>query len=70
MKHQPLSADLLVGVNSIAEFTGLTARQLFYRLQNKMLPGFKIGSRWAARKSTLQTYIVKQESAARRRKIA
>jgi hypothetical protein len=60
MEH-PLSDDLMIGVEAIAEFTGQPERRVFHMLASGQLPGFKLGSKWAARKSTLQQHIVERE---------
>jgi hypothetical protein len=39
-------------------------------LASGQLPGFKLGSKWAARKSTLQQHIVDREREAATRKAA
>jgi hypothetical protein len=59
-----LSADLLEGVQAIAEFTGLKPRRIFYLAENAKLPLFKIGNRWCARRSTLVAHIARLESEA------
>jgi hypothetical protein len=46
-----LRDDLLVGADKIAEFTGLSVRQVYY--QRPKLPIFPIGKLLAARKSEL-----------------
>jgi hypothetical protein len=63
MEH-PLSDDLMIGVKPIAEFTGQSKRRIFHMLASGQLPGFKLGNKWAARKSTLQQHIVERERAA------
>jgi hypothetical protein len=60
MEH-PLSDDLMIGVKPIAEFTGQSERRIFHMLASGQLPGFKLGNKWAARKSTLQQHIVERE---------
>jgi hypothetical protein len=40
-----LSDDLLDGADEIAEFTGWSTRRVFYLLEKRLLPGFKIGNR-------------------------
>jgi hypothetical protein len=48
-----LSEDLLDGVSAIAAYLGLQERRTYYLLESKQLPAFKIGGKWAARKSSL-----------------
>ena len=54
---QALSEDLLDGAKEIAEYTGWPRRRVFYLLENKLLPAFKVGNRWTARKSRLRLHI-------------
>jgi len=58
-----LADDLMIGAKPIAAFLGLPVRPVFYMMENGQLPAFKIGSKWAARKSTLAGHIVQLESA-------
>jgi hypothetical protein len=62
--EQPLHDDLMIGVKPIAKFTGQPTRRVFHMLASGQLPGFKLGNKWAARKSTLQQHIVEREHAA------
>jgi hypothetical protein len=52
-----LSEDLLDGADEIAVFTGWPVRRVFYLLEKKLIPGFKVGNRWTARKSRLRQHI-------------
>ena len=56
-----LSDDLLSGVAAIAAFRGESKRRTYYLLERKLIPGFKVGNRWNARKSTLMRQIVDLE---------
>jgi hypothetical protein len=61
MENDDLASDLLDGVPAIAEFLGLTERQVYHladpRLGSRRLPLFKVGERkWFARKSSLRRY--------------
>ncbi len=56
-----LSDDLISGVVNIAAFMGKPVRQTYYLLEKKLIPGFKLGNRWNARKSTLLKRIVDLE---------
>ena len=60
MEH-PLADDLMIGARPIAAWLGQPVRQTFYMLENGQLPGFKIGKKWAARKSTLTQRIADLE---------
>lgn len=62
-RNSTLADDLLSGAEEIAGFIGASQRRGFYLLETKKLPGFKIGSRWHARKSTLLKWITDQEAA-------
>jgi hypothetical protein len=56
-----LSEDLLDGAEQIAEYTGWPLRRVFYLLEKGLIPGFKVGNRWIARKSRLRQHIEKLE---------
>jgi hypothetical protein len=58
-----LADDLMVGIKPISEFLGLTQRQTFYLAQTRQLPVFKLGTKWAGRRSTLIQAIVEREKA-------
>jgi hypothetical protein len=58
-----LAGDLMVGASSIASFLGLPVRQVFYMAESGQLPLFKIGGKWAGRKSTITTHIARLEAA-------
>jgi hypothetical protein len=51
-----LKTDLLEGVAAIADFTGLSARRVFYLASMNQLPIFKVGNRWFALRSALETH--------------
>ena len=57
-----LAADLLDGMPAIAKFYGCTERRGYYLAENKLIPAFKVGEKWCARKSTLRTHIEKLEA--------
>ena len=57
-----LAADLLDGMPAIARFYGCTERRGYYLAENKLIPAFKVGEKWCARKSTLRTHIEKLEA--------
>jgi excisionase family DNA binding protein len=56
-----LADDLLDGADEIARFTGWSKRRVFYLLEQKQLPAFKVGNKWCARRSTLTEHIQKLE---------
>jgi hypothetical protein len=57
-----LGDDLLIGAKSIGAWMKLPARQIFYMAETGTLPLFKIGGKWAGRKSTISTHIANLES--------
>lgn len=56
--------NLLVGADEIGTYLKRNPRQAFYLLERKLIPAFKIGRRWHARKSTLDAFLIAQEQAA------
>jgi hypothetical protein len=58
---KPLADDLLNGAEEIAIFLGWPTRRVFYLLERGRIPGFKIGAKWHARRSTLITHIARLE---------
>jgi hypothetical protein len=56
--------DLLIGARPIATWLGLPVRQVFYMAERRQLPLFKIGSKWACRKSTIKAHFAALEVAA------
>jgi hypothetical protein len=62
MMSEVLSDDLLDGANEIAEFIGCSSRRAFYLLEKKLIPGFKLGHRWTARKSRLRRHFEELEA--------
>lgn len=65
MTETSLADDLLRGVRAIAEFRGEPTRRTYYLLENKTIPGFKIGHLWHARKSAILRDIERREEEAR-----
>ncbi len=57
-----LADDLLVGAGAIAEYVGVSKRQVYYWAQIKRFRLFHIGDRIAGRKSTIAEDIAKLES--------
>ena len=64
MDDPDLAADLLDGMPAIAKFYGCTERRGYYLVENKLIPAFKVGDKWCARKSTLRSHVEKLEAAA------
>ena len=60
--HDALSEDLLDGAERIAEYTGWSRRRVFYLLERGLIPAFKVGNRWTARKSRLRQHIEELET--------
>ena len=58
-----LSDDMLNGADNIAAFLGQPVRRVYYLLERKQLPAFKLGTSWHARRSTLLRFIAKKEGA-------
>ena len=54
-------SDLLYGIPRIAAHLGLSERQTYYAAACGHIPAFKIGSIWAARKSTLAEEFARRE---------
>jgi hypothetical protein len=65
-----LKNDILRGAKAIAEFTGESERSTYYQLERGMLPGFKRGGLWTARKSTILAQIERLEARAAEREVA
>ncbi len=61
MTDQSLADDLLRGVPAIAEWRGDPERRTYYLLENRQIPGFKIGNIWHSRKSTQLRHIEELE---------
>jgi hypothetical protein len=64
MDGEALGVDLLDGMPAIARFYGCTERRGYYLAENKLIPAFKVGDKWCARKSTLRRHIENLEAAA------
>jgi len=59
-----IEGDLLMGANAIANFLGVTPRQVYRLTYGELVPHFKLGGTVAARKSTLTKWMAAQEVAA------
>jgi len=57
-----LADDLLDGMPAIARFYGCTERRGYYLAENRLIPAFKVGEKWCARKSTLTRHIESLEA--------
>lgn len=57
-------ADLLVGVQAIADFLGYTRRAAQHLIDRDTLPVFRIGSRIHARRTTLNAWLAGAEARA------
>jgi hypothetical protein len=50
-------SDTLWGVQAIADHIGRNRRQTYHYLQNKLIPGRKVGSIWIVSKSKLRAFL-------------
>jgi hypothetical protein len=57
-----LAADLLRGIPRIAKFLGTTERQTYYLAEKRLIPAFKRGKIWEARRSTLRRHTEQLEA--------
>ncbi len=57
------NGDLLTGAEEIAEFLNCNTRRAFHLLEKGIVPGFKLGKRWCARRSTLTKFFEEREQA-------
>lgn len=48
--------DIVWGVKAISKLIGRTERQAFYMLEKGLIPGKKIGSRWAVSREVLARF--------------
>ena len=62
--NEPLAEDLLTGAAEIGVFVGADTRRTFYLLEHKLIPAFKIGRIWQARKSRIRAHYAALEEAA------
>lgn len=58
-----ISGDLLMGAPAIARFLGVSQRQVYRLVYDKIAPSFKLGGTVAARRSTLTAWLAEQERA-------
>jgi len=57
-----LAADMLEGGTAIAAFTGIPEPRVYYLCERRLLPAFKVGVRWCARKSELRATLTSRPS--------
>lgn len=58
-----IADDLIEGMPSIAAYLGISERRAYHLAQNRLLPLFKTGNVWGARKSTLRRHYERMEQA-------
>lgn len=58
------AGDLLLGAPAIAKYLGVTQRQVYRLVADKIVPSFKVGGTVAARRSSLSTWMKQAEAAA------
>jgi predicted site-specific integrase-resolvase len=61
LEQRRIGDDLLVGAKAIANWLGVSQRTAFYWAEKGLIPAFKIGKQWAARKSALEKRLAKFE---------
>jgi len=54
-------SDLVWGAGAISEEVNLSPEATAYRLQQRLLPGRKIGSRWVASRKQLRAHLTGTE---------
>ncbi|WP_312412048.1 helix-turn-helix domain-containing protein [Shinella sp.] len=52
-----ISGDILMGAKAIAEYLGITSRQLYRLVYKDVIPTFKLGGSVAARRSALNKWM-------------
>lgn len=58
-----IERDLLMGAHAIAQFLGVSRRQVYRLIYSEIVPSFKLGGTVAARKSSLARWMTKLENA-------
>lgn len=61
LEDVPLNEDLIEGAELIGAEYGFTAKRAFALLDAGEIPGFKVGGRWFARRSTIRKDIERRE---------
>ncbi len=64
MSDQPEVLDLIWSAAAIGKALGLTERQAKYKLNNREIPGRKVGGRWVASRKALEAFFAGREEAA------
>jgi excisionase family DNA binding protein len=62
VENASLADDLLQGVAQIADYIGRPARNTYYLAEKGLIPAFKFGGKWCARKSSLNRYVDELEA--------
>jgi hypothetical protein len=60
----PTPGDLLLGADAIAAFLGISRRQCYRLVYDRIIPSFKAGGTVAARKSSLTKWMAEAEQVA------
>lgn len=55
------TGDLLIGANAIADYLGVSRRQIYRLTYDGIVPHFKLGGSVAARRSSLTRWLSEQE---------
>lgn len=58
-----INDDILHGADQIGAHLNVSPRRCFHLLENGFIPAFKLGARWAARRSRLDRYMAEMEDA-------
>jgi hypothetical protein len=59
--HLPLAEDLIEGATAIGAELKIKPRRAFQLMETKVIPAFKLGGTWFARRSTLRSLIERLE---------
>jgi len=62
MHHEDIADDLLRGMSGISRFIGEPVRRAYYLAENGLIPAFKMGKIWMARKSRLRRHFDELEA--------
>ena len=62
-REKELTSDLLKGCAKIAAYLDESPRATYHKLENGLIPAFKLGSVWYARKSSLSAHFDELERA-------
>jgi hypothetical protein len=55
-KETNVGIDVLWGAEAIGAAIGVNKRRAFHLLENRLIPAKRVGGRWAARRSELNTF--------------